>query len=96
MLVVHYGGRSAEALADNVMTIDPGSSDDRVYFARKLAGWRHGVCLYRTKTGCEELLFETGKRPFRRISVSADGRNLVMDVAKTDGMHIAVTDMAKW
>lgn len=90
------GGRSTEVLADKVLTNDLGASDDGVYFARKLEGRRFGVYLYRTKLGREELLFETGQRPFRRISVSADGRNLVMDVAKTEGMHITVTDMANW
>lgn len=70
-------------LAEDVLTIDVGASADGVYFARKLAVRRCGVFLYRTKTGCE-------------VSVSADGRTLVMDVAKTDGMHITVTDMANW
>lgn len=90
------GGRTAETLAENVLAIDLGASAEGVYFARKLAGRRYGVYLCRAKTGREELLFETSKRPFRRISVSADGQTLVMDVAKTEGMHITVTDMAHW
>jgi hypothetical protein len=90
------GGRSAEVLAEDVLTIDLGASSEGVYFARKLAGRRFGVYLYRNKTAREELLFETEKRPFRRISVSVDGRNLVMDISKTDRTNIAVTDMAHW
>jgi len=84
-----------EVLQPNLLTIDPGASSAGIYYARKLSGRKYGVYLYRPGAS-EKLLFETTQTPFRRISVSADGRHLVMDVAKADGMHISIADVAQW
>jgi Tol biopolymer transport system component len=84
-----------EVLQRNILTIDPGVSSAGIYYARKLSGRRYGVYLY-DPGAREKLLFETTHRPFRRISLSADGRHLVMDVAKVEGMHISVADVAHW
>jgi hypothetical protein len=82
-------------LQRNVLTLDPGASAGGIYYARKLSGRQYGVYLYRPGRG-ETLLFEITQTPFRRISVSVDGRHLVMDVAKVDDMHILVADVAHW
>ncbi|MCC6390515.1 MAG: hypothetical protein IT167_07920 [Bryobacterales bacterium] len=82
-------------LQRNIVTIDPGISAAGIYYVRKLSGRKYGIYLYRPG-GKEKLLFETTERPFRRISVSADRRHLVMDVAKVEGMRISVADVAHW
>ncbi len=90
------GGKPAEQLHPGVLEIGVAASTDGVYYVRQLAKRRYGVYLWNPSTRRERLLLETTRRPRIRISVSADGRHLVMDEAKLEGSHIRIATVTRW
>ncbi len=67
---------------------------DHLYFARRIANRRWGVYMQMLGTAQPRLLFEITNRPNRKLTVSKDGRRMVLDVAVQEGADIMVADLS--
>ncbi|MFN7938635.1 MAG: protein kinase [Bryobacteraceae bacterium] len=93
---VSTSGGTPEQLDSDIMQVWMGASNDGVYYARQIAKHRYGVFLWSSAERKPKLLFETERTPVARISVSPDGRDLVMDEAKAEGATIRLATVASW
>lgn len=91
------GGGPEELVQPETLSGSTAVSREGVYFIRQLGGRRFGL-YFQPHEGKREakLLLEMPKRPRLRMSVTADDRELVVDVVTQEGSDVLVTTVTGW
>ncbi len=90
------GAAKEELLKEDVPLVRPAVTREGVYYARRLGGRRYGIFMWNPATGRERMVLRMDRRPWLRISVSADGKQMVIDEAKIDGSQIRMAEIGRW
>lgn len=89
-------GGQEEVLARDVLAGCVAISRSGFYFVRRLALNRYGIYYEAHRDRKPQLLFEVAQRPYLNMAVSADDRDLLLQVSVQEGSDILIGDVVHW